>query len=32
MYTKLLKMVVKLKRQMAGHCDIGGGSGSGHCS
>ena len=29
MYTKLLRMIVKMKRQMAGHCD--GGSYHGHC-
>jgi len=33
MYTKLLRKIIKLKRQMAGHCDSSGGSsGSGHCS
>lgn len=31
MYTKLLRMIVKLQRQMAGHCG-GNGGGSGHCS
>jgi len=31
MYTKLVKMIVKLQRQMAGHCG-GSSSGSGHCS
>ena len=31
--TKLLRMIVKMKRQMAGHCDGDGGSGGcGHCS
>ena len=30
MYTKLLKMIVKLQRQLAGHC--GGSNGGGHCS
>ena len=29
MYTRFLRMVVKLKRKVAGHCDIGG---SGHCT
>ena len=33
MYTKLLRTIVKMKRQMAGHCDGDGGSGGcGHCS
>ena len=31
MYTKLLRMIVKMKRQMAGHCD-GDSGGCGHCS
>jgi len=30
MYTKLLKVIVRLQRQMAGHC--GGSTGGGHCS
>lgn len=31
MYTKLLRMIVKLKRQIAGHCD-GSSGGNGHCT
>ena len=31
MYTKILKAIVKLQRQMAGHCG-GSNGGSGHCS
>lgn len=29
MYTNFLRMVVRLSRQMAGHCD--GGGSTGHC-
>lgn len=37
MYTKILRMIVKMKKQMAGHCDgdgdsNGGSGGCGHCS
>jgi hypothetical protein len=32
MYTKLLRMVVKLQRQISGHCGGGNPGGSGHCS
>ena len=32
MYTKFLRMVVKFRRRVAGHCDSSGGGGSGHCS
>lgn len=32
MYTRILRMLVKLQRRVAGHCDdTGSGSGSGHC-
>lgn len=31
MYTKILRMVVRMKRQMAGHCDGDGGGHVGHC-
>lgn len=30
MYTKLLRMIVKMKRKVSGHCD-GSSGGSGHC-
>lgn len=32
MYAKLLRLIVKTRRQMAGHCDGDGGGGyTGHC-
>lgn len=33
MYTKILRAIIKMKRQIAGHCDgsDNGGSGYGHC-
>lgn len=31
MYTKFLRMIVKFKRQFAGHCDGDGGGHTGHC-
>lgn len=33
MYTKILRRLVRMSRQMAGHCDGDGGSGgyTGHC-
>lgn len=31
MYTRFLRFLVRLERQMSGHCD-GDGGGAGHCS
>jgi hypothetical protein len=32
MYTKLLRLLIRMGRRMNGHCDGDGGGGSGHCS